>query len=80
MRALHGNDQAAKLRDEKINEVHQTLLEEPTEERRERIGTIQDRYERSSRNVATQLDEARQEGDLIKVTCINDKLQKGAQP
>ena len=44
------------------------------EEQREEATKIQQRGGDLSRRVASMLDEARQEGDIIRVTCVNDKL------
>lgn len=44
------------------------------EQQREEATKIQTRGNDLSRRVAASLDEARQEGDIIRVTCVNDKL------
>lgn len=44
------------------------------EQQVQEAGRVQQRGTDLSRRVATMLDEARQDGDIIRVTCINDKL------
>lgn len=44
------------------------------QEQVEEANKIQDRAVQSSRRLQAMLDEARRDGDIIRVTCINDKL------
>ena len=54
-------------------EVRERAMLGTTEQRAE-VERIQERGTNSSRRVMTMLDEARRERDIIRVTCLNDKL------